>query len=92
MRFYNQTHEHYCGIDLQVKTMYVWILDAAGKVLVHRSMPSTPEAFCEVVAPYRQGLVAGSIGVGCRRTVTHQSEKRRLRQRTPATMTIYFTG
>jgi hypothetical protein len=38
MRFYNQTHEHYCGIDLHVKTMYVCILDAAGKVLVHRNV------------------------------------------------------
>ena len=30
MRFYNRQHRHYCGIDLQVKTMYVCILDAAG--------------------------------------------------------------
>jgi len=62
MRFYNQTHEHYCGIDLHVKTMYVCILDAAGKVLVHRNVPSTPEAFREVVVPYRQGLV---VAVEC---------------------------
>ena len=25
MRFYNQQHRHYCGIDLHVKTMYVCI-------------------------------------------------------------------
>lgn len=62
MRFYNQTHEHYCGIDLHVKTMYVCILDAAGKVLVHRNVPSTPEAFRDVIAPYRQGLV---VAVEC---------------------------
>ena len=62
MRFYNQTHEHYCGIDLHVKTMYVCILDATGRILVHRNVPSTPEAFREVVAPYRQGLV---VSVEC---------------------------
>jgi hypothetical protein len=62
MRFYNQTHEHYCGIDLHVKSMYVCILDAAGKVLVHRNVSSTPEAFREVVAPYRQVLV---VAVEC---------------------------
>ena len=57
MRFYNRPHTYYCGIDLHVKTMYVCILDGAGQVLVHRNVPSTPEAFLEIVAPYREGLV-----------------------------------
>ena len=57
MRFYNRPHTYYCGIDLHVKTMYVCILDGAGQVLVHRNVPSTPEAFLEIVGPYRDGLV-----------------------------------
>jgi transposase len=60
MRFYNQQHRHYCGIDLHVKTMYVCILDSAGQVLVHRNVPSTPEAFLEIVAPYRADLVVAA--------------------------------
>jgi transposase len=60
MRFYNQPHQHYCGIDLHVKTMYVCILDAAGQVLVHRNVPSTPAAFLEVVGPYRGDLVVAA--------------------------------
>ena len=60
MRFYNRQHRHYCGIDLHVKTMYVCILDAAGQVLVHRNVPSTPEAFLEIVAPYREDLVVAA--------------------------------
>ena len=60
MRFYNRQHRHYCGIDLHVKTMYVCILDATGQVLVHRNVPSTPEAFLEVVAPYRDDLVVAA--------------------------------
>jgi transposase len=60
MRFYNRQHRHYCGIDLHVKTMYVCILDAAGQVLVHRNVPSTPEAFLEIVAPYRDNLVVAA--------------------------------
>ena len=60
MRFYNRQHHHYCGIDLHVKTMYVCILDAAGQVLVHRNLKSTPEAFLEVVAPYRNDLVVSA--------------------------------
>jgi len=53
MRFYNRQHRHYCGIDLHVKTMYVCIVDAAGQVLVHRNVKSSPEAFLETVAPLR---------------------------------------
>ena len=60
MRFYNRQHRHYCGIDLHVKTLYVCILDATGQVLVHRNVPSTPEALLEVVAPYREDLVVAA--------------------------------
>jgi transposase len=60
MRFYNRQHRHYCGIDLHVKTMYVCILDTAGQVLVHRNGPSTPEAFLETIAPYRDDLVVAA--------------------------------
>ena len=60
MRFYNRQHRHYCGIDLHVKTMYLCILDAGGQVLVHRNVKSTPEAFLETVAPYREDLVVAA--------------------------------
>ena len=60
MRFYNRQHQYYCGIDLHVKTMYVCMLDATGQVLVHRNMPSTPEALLEVLTPYREGLVVAA--------------------------------
>jgi transposase len=38
----------------------VCILDATGQVLVHRNVPSTPEALLEVVAPYRDDLVVAA--------------------------------
>jgi len=60
MRFYNRPHPHYCGIDLHVKTMYVFIVDAAGQMLVHRHVKSTPEAFLEIVASYRDDLVVSA--------------------------------
>jgi hypothetical protein len=60
MRFYNRQHRHYCGIDLHVKTMYICILDAAGQVLVHRNVTSSPEAFLDIVAPYRDDLVVAA--------------------------------
>src|SRR3990170_888378 len=60
MRFYNRPHQYYCGIDLHVKTMYVCILDGVGQVLVHRNVPSTPAAFLETIAPYRDGRVVAA--------------------------------
>ena len=60
MRFCNRQHRHYCGIDLHVKTIYVCLLDATGRVLVHRNVPSTPEALLDAVAPYRDDLVVAA--------------------------------
>jgi transposase len=62
MRFCTSQHRHYCGIDLHTKAMYVCILDRDGQVLVHKNPPSNPEAFLEVVAPYRDDLV---VAVEC---------------------------
>ncbi len=60
MRFYTRQHRHYCGVDLHVKTMDVCVLDAAGQVRVHRNCPSTPEAWLQAVAPYRDDLVVAA--------------------------------
>jgi hypothetical protein len=39
--------------------MYVCILDQAGTLLVQKNLPTTPEAFRRVIAPYRDDLVVG---------------------------------
>lgn len=62
MNFYTQQHKHYCGIDLHAKAMYVCILDQAGTILVHKNLPTTPEAFLRVIAPYREDVV---VAVEC---------------------------
>ena len=62
MRFYNNTHSHYCGIDLHAKTMYLCILDREGQILLHKNMRSCPETFLEAVTPYRDDLV---VAVEC---------------------------
>jgi transposase len=65
MNFYtHQTHQHthYCGIDLHARAMYVCILDQHGTKLVHKNLPTTPDAFLRVIAPYREALV---VGVEC---------------------------
>ena len=62
MNFYTHQHKHYCGIDLHAKAMYVCILDQNGTKLVHKNLPTTPEAFLRLIAPYREDLV---VGVEC---------------------------
>jgi hypothetical protein len=62
MRFYTKTHKHYCGIDLHAKKMFVCILDAEGKVPLHRNIASCPEDFLHIITPFRDDLV---VGVEC---------------------------
>src|SRR5215207_6912645 len=62
MNFYTQQHKQYCGIDLHAKAMYVCILDQSGTILVHKNLPTTPEAFLRIIAPYREDVV---VGVEC---------------------------
>jgi hypothetical protein len=62
MRFYTKTHQHYCGIDLHAKTMYLCILDSEGAVALHRNIPCEPEKFLRAIAPYREDLV---VAVEC---------------------------
>lgn len=62
MRFYNTAHQHYCGIDLHAKTMYVCIINQAGETVLHRNMKSDPEALATAIEPYREDLV---ISVEC---------------------------
>ena len=62
MRFYTGQHQHYCGVDLHARTLYVCVLDSAGKVLVQRNLPASPDLFLEVILPYSDNLV---VGVEC---------------------------
>ena len=62
MRFYNQQHRYYCGIDLHARRMYICVLDAEGKILVHRNGPASPEHFLKVLAPYREDV---AVAVEC---------------------------
>lgn len=62
MRFYTKTHEHYCGIDLHTKMMYVCILDNQGDIVLHKNIPTDASKFLALIAPYRDNLV---IGVEC---------------------------
>lgn len=62
MRFYNNQHNYYCGIDLHARSMYLCILDREGKVVLHRDIKTDPDTFLKAIAPYREGIV---IAVEC---------------------------
>jgi hypothetical protein len=65
MRFYNQPHEFYCGVDLHARSMYLCILDHAGNSVLHEDLPAEPAAFLEAIAPYRNGLVVACECLFC---------------------------
>ena len=59
MRFYTEQHQHYCGIDLHSRTMYLCVLDAEGEVVLHRNAKSRPEALLGGLKRFRESVVVG---------------------------------
>jgi hypothetical protein len=60
MRFYTRQHKFYCGVDLHARSMYVCVLDQEGGVLVSRNIVSAPEAFQELIAPFREDVAVAA--------------------------------
>src|SRR5246500_1404241 len=59
MRFYNQQHQYYGGVDLHARTMFIHVLDHQGQTRFARDLPAGPDVFRDAVAPFRDGLVVG---------------------------------
>jgi transposase len=59
MRFYNQPHAYYCGVDLHARSMFTHVLDQAGVTVFAHDLAANPQVFLEAVAPFRTGLVVG---------------------------------
>lgn len=62
MRFYNNSHPFYCGIDLHAKSLYVCIVDDQGETVVHKNIKACPQQLHRLVSPYIGNIV---IGVEC---------------------------
>ena len=56
MRFYNQSHRFYCGVDLHARTLSLCVLDTSGAVVLQQTIAAGPDAFLQAVAPFRDGL------------------------------------
>jgi transposase len=61
MRLYSRIHDVSCGIDLHARSMYLCVLDREGKTLLHRNLPTRPEALLCALAPFR----SADLVVGC---------------------------
>src|SRR4051794_8011069 len=59
MRFYDQAHRFYAGVDLHARTIALHVLDADGRTALAETVAAAPAAFLDAVKPYRDGLVVG---------------------------------
>jgi hypothetical protein len=59
MRFYNQPHRFYCGVDLHARTIALHVLDEQGRTVLARGINAQPELFLNAIGPFRDGLVVG---------------------------------
>jgi transposase len=65
MRFYTRSHQHYCGIDLHTRKMYICIVDSSGEIVLHRNLTASPVAFLSAIAPFREDLVVACECMHC---------------------------
>lgn len=57
MRFYTESHEYYCGVDLHSRNLYAAIRDKEGNKCFHKRLPNCEERFLKMLAPYRSDVV-----------------------------------
>jgi hypothetical protein len=62
MRFYNQQHRFYCGVDLHARTLSFCIRDASRAIVRQQTIAADPQAFLQAVAPCRDGQRLASAG------------------------------
>ena len=62
MRFYNNAHPYYCGIDLHARLLYVCIIDSYGEVIVHKKIGADKNDLLRLLEPYIGNVI---VGVEC---------------------------
>ena len=60
MKFYNQQHKFYCGIDLHARKMYVCVISNKGRTLVHKNIKADPQTFFELIFPFLEDVVVAA--------------------------------
>ena len=62
MKFYTKQHQHYCGIDLHTKSMYLCIIDQNGETVLHKNLNTDPRSLYNSISPFLPDIV---IAVEC---------------------------
>lgn len=62
MRFYNNTHPYYCGIDLHARLLYVCIIDLQGEIILHKKISADKNELMALLEPYIGNII---VGVEC---------------------------
>jgi transposase len=57
--------KYFCGVDLHKETMYICVMDRAGKILFHDNLPCQFEAFLTAVKPFLPSLAVGVEAMYC---------------------------
>jgi transposase len=57
MRFYTESHQYYCGVDLHARNLYMCVVNAQGGKVLHRQLPNCPKRFVAALEPYRSSIV-----------------------------------
>ncbi len=52
MRFYNNSHPYYCGIDLHTRLLYVCLLDSQANVIVHKEIAANKDDLLLMIESY----------------------------------------
>jgi transposase len=60
MRFYDQQHGFYAGVDLHARTLHLCVLDSTGSVVEDVNLPCRPDAFLAAIAPFRADVIVGA--------------------------------
>ncbi|CAG9001120.1 MAG: hypothetical protein CENE_03137 [Candidatus Celerinatantimonas neptuna] len=65
MRFYNNSHPYYCGIDLHARLLYVCILDSQANVIVHKKIAANKNDLLLILEPYIGHVIVGIECMHC---------------------------
>lgn len=65
MRFYNQSHPYYCGIDLHARILYVCIINEQGEKVEHKKIKADPDELLDLIGPYQDQIVIGAECMHC---------------------------
>ena len=57
MRFYTESHQYYCGVDLHARNLYLCVINQEGKKELHKRLPNCADRLLAALEPFRGQVV-----------------------------------